>query len=190
MDLPPYGGDTMFSNLYMAYEALSPGMKKLAESLILVHSGKMAYGGKGHVAQEVLDKRPDMYDFEAGRIDSEHPLVRTIPETGRKVLYAPSAMSMYFKDMSVEDSAPLIRYFQALGETPEFTCRFRWTPGAVIIWDNRATYHYALNDYPGWDRSMRRVQIEGERPYGPAKPATEELPKKVTDARVWSPEAV
>lgn len=90
MQIPPYGGETMFSNLYMAYESLSPGMQRLAESLILVHSGKMGYGGKGHVAQEVLTKRPDLYDFEGGRIDAEHPLVRVIPETGRKVLCAES----------------------------------------------------------------------------------------------------
>ena len=187
MQIPPYGGDTMFSNLYMAYESLSPGMKKLAEELILVHSGTMAYGGQGHVAQEVLDKRKDMYDFAAGRIDAEHPLVRVIPQTGRKVLYAPSPMSFYFKDMSVADSKPLIDYFQSIAERAEFTCRFRWTKGALMLWDNRATYHYALNDYHGWDRVMRRVQIEGERPFGPAKLASEPVPDKLVDVRAWSP---
>lgn len=187
MEIPPYGGDTMFCNLYMAHESLSPGMKKLAESLILVHSGTMGYSGKGHVAQEVINKRPDMYDFEAGRIDAEHPLVRTIPETGRRVLYAPSPLSFYFKDMSVEDSAPLIHFFQSVAERAEFTCRFRWTKGALLLWDNRATYHYALNDYHGWDRTMRRVQIEGERPFGPAKPAAEAVPGFVTNVRAADP---
>lgn len=190
MTIPPYGGDTQFCNLYMAYESLSPGMKALADQLIVVHSGTMGYSGKGHVAQEVINQRPDMYDFEAGRIDAEHPLVRIIPETGRKVLYAPSPLSFYFKGMSVEDSAPLIRHFQNVAEKAEFTCRFRWTQGALLLWDNRATYHYALNDYHGWDRVMRRVQIEGERPFGPAKPATEPVPERVAQVRAWSPVAV
>jgi taurine dioxygenase len=124
-----------------------------------------------------------MYDFEAGRIDAEHPLVRIIPETGRKVLYAPSPMSFYFKDMSLEDSAPLIKHFQEIAVKPELTCRFRWTQGALLLWDNRATYHYALNDYHGWDRIMRRVQIEGERPFGPAKPAMEAVAPATQAAR-------
>lgn len=189
MEVPPYGGDTMFCNLYMAYESLSPGMKSLADGLMLVHSGTMGYGGGGHVAQEVIDKRPDMYDFEAGRIDAKHPLVRVIPETGRKVLYAPSPLSFYFEDMSVADSAPLIRYFQGIAEKPEFTCRFRWTKGALLLWDNRATYHYALNDYHGWDRTMRRVQIEGEQPFGPARPAAGPVPPVVAEVRAADPVA-
>lgn len=190
MEIPPYGGDTMFCNLYMAYESLSPGMKKLADGLILVHSGTMGYGGKGHVAQEVINARPDMYDFDAGRIDAEHPLVRVIPETGRKVLYAPSPLSFYFKDMSVADSAPLIKYFQSLAEKPEFTCRFRWGKGSLLLWDNRATYHYALNDYHGWDRTMRRVQIEGEHPFGPAKPPSGDVPALVAQVRAADPVAI
>lgn len=190
MDIPPYGGDTMFCNLYMAYESLSPGMKKLADSLILVHSGTMGYSGNSHVAQEVISARPDMYDFDAGRIDSEHPLVRVIPETGRKVLYAPSPLSFYFKDMSVADSAPLIKHFQSLAEKPEFTCRFRWSKGALLLWDNRATYHYALNDYQGWGRIMRRVQIEGEQPFGPAKSAVGAVPGLVARVRAAVPVAV
>jgi taurine dioxygenase len=177
-EIPPYGGDTMFCNLYMAYDALSPGMKELAESLILVHSGSMGYGGKGHDAQEFIDKNKHLYDFEAGRIDAEHPLVRVIPETGKKALYAPSPMSFYFKNMSVDDSGPLIRYFQDIATKAEFTCRFSWTKGGLLLWDNRVTYHYALNDYFGYDRIMRRVQIEGERPYGPAMPLTKDAAHK------------
>ena len=187
MQVPPYGGDTMFCNLYMAYELLSPGMKAIAEQLIVVHSGNLAYSGKGHVVQDLLDRRADMYDFEAGRIDSEHPLVRIIPETGRKVLYAPSPMAYYFKDMSMQDSEPLLRYFQHIAERAEFTCRFRWTKGALLLWDNRATYHYALNDYYGWDRIMRRVQIEGERPFGPAKPAMEPVSSPFAAVRAADP---
>ncbi|MDP3139871.1 MAG: TauD/TfdA family dioxygenase [Burkholderiaceae bacterium] len=177
MEVPPYGGDTMFCNLYAAYDMLSPGMKKLAESLVVVHAGTMGYGGKGHVAQDFIDKNKHIYDFEAGRIDNEHPLVVVIPETGRKVLYAPSPMAFYFRDMSVEDSAPLINYFQAIAEKAENTCRFSWTKGSVLMWDNRATYHFAINDYHGMARTMRRVQIEGNRPFGPAMPVPSPVPQ-------------
>lgn len=174
IEVPPHGGDTMFCNLYAAYDALSPGMKLLAERLVLVHSGKIGYNGKGHANQGFQDKHKEMYDFEAARIEAEHPLVRIIPQTGRKALWAPGPLAFHFKDMTQEESAPLLQYFRALSVRPEFTCRLRWTKGALVLWDNRATYHYALNDYPGFGRSMRRVQIEGERPYGPAMPLRSE----------------
>ncbi|MGE4240383.1 TauD/TfdA dioxygenase family protein [Ramlibacter sp.] len=170
IDVPPQGGDTMFCNLYEAYECLSPGMKSLADSLILVHSGKIAYQGKGHVNMAYHDKNKDMFDYDAGSIEAEHPLVRIIPETGRKALWAPGPLAFHFKDMTQEESAPLLQYFRAVAVRPELTCRIRWTRGALLLWDNRATYHYALNDYKGFARSMRRIQVEGERPYGPAMP--------------------
>ena len=183
MDVPPYGGDTMFCNLCDAYDSLSTGMKALADRLVLVHSGKIGYAGKGHVNTGFHDKHKEMFDFAAGSIEAEHPLVRVIPETGRKALWAPGPLSFNFKDMTQEESEPLLKYFRGVAVRPEFTCRFRWTKGALLLWDNRATYHYALNDYAGFGRTMRRIQIEGERPYGPAMPLRESAPREVEAAQ-------
>lgn len=165
-EVPEVGGDTMWSNLYLAYETLSKGMKKLVDGLIGVHSAVMLYGspkvggvGFGGKMSMQIDQRD-----EAAQ-EVEHPLVRTHPETGRKILAISPGYLRRFKDMSEEESAPLLRQLRSHALREVFTYRYRWSKNTVGLWDNRCTLHYALNDYHGARRRMQRVSINGDRPY-------------------------
>ena len=159
-ELPPYGGDTEFSNMYLAYETLSNGMRALLENLIAVN-----ISGKGRVQ----DTRAPMRGTAATstREDSfiaEHPVVRTHPETGRKSLYVNLAHTSHFKGMTAEESAPILDYLFEHQVKPEFTCRVKWEVGTLTFWDNRCTQHNPLNDYHGFRREMHRVTLEGDKP--------------------------
>ncbi len=90
--------------------------------------------------------------------------MRTHPETGRKALYVNSAHTAHFKDMTAEESAPLLAYLHRHQQRPEFTCRFRWAPGSLAFWDNRAAQHNAVNDYHGFRRVMERITLKGDKP--------------------------
>ncbi len=176
VDAPPYGGDTMFANLYRAYDALSDGMKAMCERLTVMHSvsGKFGTdgGGNGGGIKSVpgSDLKFDEETLKSFAKETEHPLVRVHPETGRKSLFVAGAYSIRFGGMTVEESRPLLTYFAQLAVRPEFTCRFRWRKGSLTILDNRCTQHYAINDYEGFRRHMLRVEMNGERPFGPAMP--------------------
>jgi len=108
-----------------------------------------------------------MQSQDPGKIQVKtlHPVVRTHPDSGRKALYV-GGHTVYFEDMTKEESAPLLNYLKSHAITPEFTCRFRWRPGSIALWDNRCTLHYAIDDYAGQRRRMHRIIIEGEEaPY-------------------------
>jgi taurine dioxygenase len=163
-EVPAAGGDTLFANGYRAYEALSDGMRAILDGLTGVHSAALKSTG-GRAAR--MGQQTSMSGRNLAQADTqegEHPLVRTHPETGRKALYVSANHTVRFKGMTEEESAPLIRFLLDHATRPEFTCRFRWTPGALALWDNRCTQHYALNDYDGERRRMHRVTVEGERP--------------------------
>ncbi len=161
-DVPPYGGDTLWANQYLAYETLSDGMKKTLEGLKAVHTAKAEYGREGHSAQ----KRKGMEISNAeGEVPAfEHPVVRTHPETGRKGLYVNMAFTERFAGWTRRESRPLLDFLYEHCTQEAFTCRFRWTKGAVAFWDNRCTQHFALNDYHGHRREMERVTVNGDRP--------------------------
>lgn len=164
-EVPAVGGDTMWCNLYLAYETLSQGMRKLLDGLTGVHSAAMLYGsskvgGTGFGGR--MSMQVDQRD-EAAR-EVEHPLVRTHPETGRKLLALSPGYLRRFKDMSEEESAPLLDQLKRHALQEVFTCRFRWSRDTVALWDNRCTLHYALNDYHGSRRRMLRVAINGDCP--------------------------
>ena len=164
--IPPVGGDTLFANMYLAFEALSDGLKRLLAGLRAVHDTRMIYtadaqvsgGTIGDAASMGRSRRNDEHE------EAVHPVVRTHPETGRRALYVNCNFTTRFEDMTEAESAPLLEFLFARLERPELTCRFRWTQGAVALWDNRCTQHYALNDYHGHRRVMQRVSIEGDRP--------------------------
>jgi taurine dioxygenase len=167
LDVPDHGGDTMFANQYMAYETLSPGMQRMLDGLTAIHSARGIYGidadntyagGKGLSAMKIMRS-------EAAHRETEHPVVRTHPETGRKGLYVNRNFTVRFKDMTVEESRPLLNFLWKHAVRSEFTCRFRWEKGSVAFWDNRCVQHYALNDYQGQRRVMHRVTINGDRPF-------------------------
>jgi taurine dioxygenase len=160
LETPPVGGDTMFASTYLAYEALSEGMQRLLGSLQAVNVAGKAITLKTREAMH--SKRGTAVDPEA--TSAVHPVVRTHPETGRKSLYVNLAHTLRFADMTEEESAPLLDYLFAHQIKPEFTCRFRWRPGSLAFWDNRASLHYPLNDYHGHRRVMHRVTLVGDRP--------------------------
>jgi taurine dioxygenase len=160
LETPPVGGDTMFANMYLAYEALSEGMQRLLGSLQAVNVAGKAITLKTREAMH--SKRGTTADPEA--TSAVHPVVRTHPETGRRALYVNLAHTLRFTDMTEEESAPLLEYLFAHQINPEFTCRFRWRPGSLAFWDNRASLHYPLNDYHGHRRVMHRVTLVGDRP--------------------------
>ena len=176
VEAPEYGGDTMFANLYRAYEALSPGMQAMCERLTVIHSlsGKFGTDGQGRGGGfKAVPGGEGNYDEETlalFRKETEHPLVRIHPETGRKLLFVTGPYSIRFADMTVAESKPLLDYLNNLATRPEFTCRFRWRRGSLTIMDNRCTQHYAVNDYEGFRRHMLRVEMDGDRPFGPAMP--------------------
>jgi taurine dioxygenase len=160
LQTPPAGGDTMFANMYLAYETLSDGMRRLLEGLRGVNVAGKPVTLK--TREEMQSKRGTAADPEA--ISAVHPVVRTHPETGRRALYVNFAHTLRFEDMTEEESEPLLSYLFAHLIKPEFTCRFRWRPGSLAFWDNRASQHYPLNDYHGHRRVMHRVTLIGDRP--------------------------
>jgi taurine dioxygenase len=166
-EVPEYGGDTLFANMYLAYEMLSEGMKQLLDGLYAVHTARNIYGDKGSYARD--EYRTGMQgmgikiDNEANR-ETEHPVVRTHPQTGRKLLFVNLSFVTRFRNMSERESEALLKFLCEHAVVEDFTCRFRWQPGSVAFWDNRCVQHYALNDYPGKTRVMHRLTINGDRP--------------------------
>ena len=166
-EAPTHGGDTQFANLYLAYEGLSAGMQRLLGRLRAVHSSAMPYGG-GSVRSSAVARDspppPESPDFvmdqvERDHVETEHPVVRCHPDTGRKSLYVNRGFTSRFAGMTMEESRPLLEYLWSHAEQPEFTCRYRWGAGAVGIWDNRCVLHYALNDYYGERRVVHRISV-------------------------------
>ena len=159
---PAYGGDTLFASQYRAYDALSDGMKEMLDGMTAIHTAEREYGQTGVSAASRSSMNIDKAGDDVPKF--EHPVVRTHPETGRKALYVNMAFTMYFKNMTRRESRPLLNFLFEHCTQEQFTCRFRWTPGAVAFWDNRSVQHFALNDYHGQRRHMRRVTINGDRP--------------------------
>jgi taurine dioxygenase len=159
-ETPPFGGDTLFANSYLAYETLSDGMKRMLDGLIGVNKS-----AKADVTRTREDRIKDSGKTAAKKeYVSEHPVVRTHPETGRKALYVNVGHTAHFKDMTEEESAPLLNYLFQHQTRPEFTCRFSWRPGSVAFWDNRCVLHNPVNDYHGYRRVMHRVTLAGDVP--------------------------
>lgn len=164
VEVPEAGGDTLFANTVRAYKALSNGMKALLADLKGVNDSNSLYAGGRAAAMAKLDGMAKANVPEAEVFVSEHPIIRTHPETGEKGLYVSRAHTKHFVGMTEAESKPLIDFLSAHIQRPEFTCVVRWKPGGVTVWDNRVTQHCALNDYQGHRRRMRRVTLKGDRP--------------------------
>lgn len=163
LEVPPVGGDTMFANQYLAYEALSDGMKRMIEGLQCWHTDRKVAGPNSPAA--LAKRSTKVREDDAWRETRHlHPVVRTHPETGRKCLFVNHSYSVGFEGMTEEESRPLLDWLMEWGHRPEFTCRFRWRKGSVAFWDNRCVKHLALHDVRDHERIMRRIQIAGERP--------------------------
>lgn len=163
-EVPSYGGDTLWANMYEAYEALSAGMKDMLGRLRAMHSGR-PYGGGG-VPKGLRTSRSIQIERGNPEADREvaHPVVRVHPESGRKALFINSIYTVRFEKFTEVESRPLLDYLYQHCTRPEFTCRFRWAPGSLAVWDNRCTLHYAVNDYDRQRRLMHRTTIAGDRP--------------------------
>jgi taurine dioxygenase len=158
IEIPPYGGDTLFANQYLAYETLSETYRKLLDRLVGVNSSLKAD------ASRTREDRLRAAGVESKILVGEHPVVRTHPETGRKALFVNVGHTTHFKGFSQEESRPLLEYLFQHQARPEFTCRFRWEPGSLAFWDNRCAQHNPVNDYHGFRRVMHRVTLAGDRP--------------------------
>ena len=163
-EVPDYGGDTLFANQYLAYDTLSDGMKKMLDGMTAIHSARRPYGLNAARAHDYGPSSMRFVSTRQAHAEIEHPVVRTHGETGRKALYVNRTFTLRFKDMTEDESAPLLHYLCDHAVRPEFTCRFRWRPNSIAFWDNRCVQHNAINDYRGQRRVMHRVTIEGERP--------------------------
>jgi taurine dioxygenase len=165
-EIPSAGGDTLFVNLYDAYESLSPGMRRMLDGLKGVYRGDNFDSHDGKTRREFYADKIGMKVIDPGDTQtvSTHPLIRTHPETGRKALYVGGHLHR-FEDMTQAESKPLIDFLTQHATRPEFTCRFRWASGSLAFWDNRCTMHFAINDYPAETRVMHRVTICGDVPF-------------------------
>jgi alpha-ketoglutarate-dependent taurine dioxygenase len=159
-EVPPYGGDTLFANMYLAYESLSDGMKQILDGLTAINSS-----AKADVSRTREDRVRDSAKTDAKKeYIGEHPVVRTHPETGRKALYVNTAHTLHFKGMTEAESAPILNFLFQHQTRPEFTCRFNWRVGSMAFWDNRCVLHNPVNDYHGFRRVMHRVTLAGDKP--------------------------
>ena len=172
IEAPDVGGDTLYANQYLAYEALSTGMKRMLEDMNAVHSSRMPHVGATRSPALARERAPkpghadlSVQNLEKEVVETLHPVVRRHPESGRKSLYVNRGFTSRFEDMTEAESLPLLEFLWEHAARPEFTCRYRLAKNAVVIWDNRCLLHYALNDYFGQDRVLHRVSVaEPERP--------------------------
>ena len=155
--LPPAGGDTLFADMYKAYEALDDATKAEIAGLKAIHSNSHVFGSKSYY------DNPERKEFanDAAVGSAVHPVVITHPLSGRKALYVNPGFTIKFEGKTREESLPLLHKLFAHAMKPEFHCRFQWQPGSIAFWDNRATWHFALNDYHGEERLMHRITVAG-----------------------------
>lgn len=160
-DLPDSGGETRFLSVGAAYDTLSDGLKKTLEGLQAHHSNEHVFGkGAGY---DDSDERFSNPESTGGAV---HPVVATHPVTGRKLLYVNAAFTTHFVGWTVEESKPLLDYLYDHIASGPFAYEFEWEPGSIAMWDNRSTWHWALNNYPGKRRLMHRITLAGDVLHG------------------------
>ncbi len=155
--LPSAGGDTLFANMYAAYDALDDDTKAQIADLKAVHSNAHVFGSKAYY------NNPERTEFANDGAVSKalHPVVITHPLSGKKSLYVNPGFAIRFEGKSPDESRPLLHKLFAHAMQPQFTSRFQWRPGSIAFWDNRASWHFALNDYHGEERLMHRITVAG-----------------------------
>lgn len=157
-EVPPSGGDTLFANVADAYDALSLGLQETLEGMRAVHTNADVFGANTDYAKQASDRLTN----PAAVSTVTHPVVVTHPQSGRKLLYVNLAFTRYFEGWTREESKPLLGFLYEHVGQEQFSSRFSWEPGSIAMWDNRSTWHWALNDYAGHRRLMHRVTIKGE----------------------------
>jgi taurine dioxygenase len=159
--VPERGGDTLFASMTAAYEGLSPAMQKFLEGLTAIHD--FSFGFKESLAEP--GGRERLADAVAANPPVVHPVVRTHPESGRKVLFVNSLFTTGICELSAPESRAVLDFLFRHARTDEYTCRFQWQPHSIAIWDNRSTQHKPVNDYFPRHRRMERITVDGDRPY-------------------------
>lgn len=160
LEIPEVGGDTLFADMYAAYEGLSDEIKEEIDGRTAIHD--FAPFRKGLRKQGKSEA--EIEEFNAKFPPAEHPVVRTHPETGRKGLYVNAAFTQHIVDIERDESDALLKHLYVQAAIPEYQCRFRWSVNALAFWDNRASQHYAVSDYWPAVRRMERVTIVGDGP--------------------------
>lgn len=156
IEIPAVGGDTLFADMYAAYDGLSPEMKRWVCGLTAVHDIARVFADKlGKRPEELHEKFPPV----------EHPVVRTHPETGRRLIYVNLGFTDRIKGLSPKESSWLLDHLYQATKNADIQCRFRWQPGSLAFWDNRACQHFAASDYFPQRRVMERATIAGDRPF-------------------------
>jgi taurine dioxygenase len=171
-EVPPFGGDTIWANQYLAYETLPEPLREHLLHLRGVHSAGMAYGTGGYL--EAVQEKSSMAiePSEDAYSRQSHPLVIRHPDTGRSALYANSVYTVGIEGMPAEESLSLLQRLFKHSVNENFTCRIRWAPGMLAIWDNRCTQHFAINDYAGARREMFRTSVRGAVPVAAGPPVS------------------
>ena len=164
VEVPPQGGDTMWSNQDLAFDTLSDGLKTTLMDLDVVHSAGWAYAADGVLARTAQGRSMRIDTSDDALAEQVHPAVPTHPVSGRSTLFVNPTYSVRFAGWSVADSAPLLQHLYTHSTRDAFTCRFRWTANTLAIWDNRSTQHNALNDYRGHRRELHRTTVAGSTP--------------------------
>ena len=155
-EVPDCGGDTLVANMHLAYERLSEQMKRHCEQLTAVHDISRVFAKRLKKAPEELHEQyPPM----------RHPVIRTHPETGERVVYVNTGFTSHIEGLSADESRWLLDHLYKTAWDVEIQCRFRWQKGSVAFWDNRVCQHYAVSDYFPARRVMERVTIAGDKPY-------------------------
>ncbi|MBX2882979.1 MAG: TauD/TfdA family dioxygenase [Granulosicoccus sp.] len=161
-ELPATGGDTLFSSMFAAYDALPAAMKNRVQGLTALHSSRHVFGEKAYDAKYKKDTEGRLGNAAAATQDSIHPVVIKHPISGKQAIYVNPDFTLRIAEMDEQESNSLLEELYQHCQNDAFTHRFSWEEGSVVFWDNRATWHKALNDYPGQRRLMHRITIEGE----------------------------
>lgn len=159
VDMPPYGGDTLFVSMAAAYEAMSPVMRQFLDGLMAVHSSRHAFGATTQDSEAAKSGR--LSNAEAAKQDALHPVVISHPLSGRRGLFVNPVFTTHIEGLMPDESAAILNMLYEHCKQPEFQCRVRWQTGDITMWDNRATWHKAINDYHGFRRLMHRITVEG-----------------------------
>ena len=163
--IPPQGGDTLFASMERAWEALSVPLRGFLAGLRAVHIAARAYAPNVTGEAKYRGEAPITYTLSDAIYDEvEHPIARTHPETGRTSLYVNAMFTQRIVGLEAHESEALLTMLYRHVARPDFTCRVRWQPGTVTLWDNRCVQHYALDDYRDFERVMYRVTVAGDRP--------------------------
>ncbi len=158
-NVPEIGGDTLFAGMAAAYDALSDGLKETLSGMNALHSSRHVFGDRSDMPADIRER---IGNPEKATQDTVHPVVIRHPLSGRKTLYVNPGFTRHFEGWTIPESKPLLDYLYEHASNEAFTYRFRWEPGSVAFWDNRATWHYAVNDYQGQFRLMHRITLDGE----------------------------